>query len=76
MIDLIMLHRRPPEMAIPIETNASEIGFNQRKEKLENGYSVHLFGQGYSRFVETAARVLRSAVVDNRLATSRGFDLN
>lgn len=33
MIDLIMLHHRSSEMAIPIETNASEIEYNQRAKR-------------------------------------------
>lgn len=49
-----------PEMAIPIETNVSEIGFNQCAKRNWRMYirSIYLDTQRYSRFVETATRSL------------------
>lgn len=64
MIDLITLHRRPAETTIPIETNASEIGFNQRVKR-NSGMRAHparldarhraARDNEFLRFIETAS---------------------
>lgn len=61
-----------PEMAIPIETNVSEIGFNQcaKRNWRMNIRSIYLDTQRCSRFVETATR---SLIINWQ---RRGFDLN
>ena len=68
-----MLHRRPPEMAIPIETNASEIEFNQRVKRNfgERTFGLSIWIRNSILDLSKPQHVLRPAIVDNRLVTSR-----